>query len=76
MESMNKNERQKLILERKKLNLEKLRMEQQKLKKDKEEEVMILSMDLSKCNPLLRQYYEAKQQEILARVIVNSSSSK
>jgi hypothetical protein len=30
LESMNKNERQKLILERKKLNLEKLRMDQQK----------------------------------------------
>jgi hypothetical protein len=76
LESMKKNERQKLILERKKLNLEKLRMDRQKLKEDKEEEVMILSMDLSKCNPLLRQYYEAKQQEILARVIGNSSSSK
>ncbi|NP_001316461.1 uncharacterized protein LOC103648089 [Zea mays] len=76
LESMNKNERQKLILERKKLNLEKLRMDRQKLKEDKEEEVMILGMDLSKCNPLLRQCYEAKQQEILARVIGNSSSSK
>jgi hypothetical protein len=31
--------------------------------------------DLSKCNPLLRQYYEAKQQEILARVTGNSSSN-
>jgi hypothetical protein len=62
LESMNKNERQKLILERNKLNLEKLRMDTQKLKEDKEEKVMILSMDLSKCNPLLRQYYEAKQQ--------------
>jgi hypothetical protein len=72
---MNKNKRQKLILERKKLNLEKLRMERQKLKEDKEEEVMILSMDLSKCNTLLRQYYEAKQQEILARVTGSSSSS-
>jgi hypothetical protein len=39
--------------ERKKLNLEKLRMDWQKLKEDKEEEVMILTMDLSKCNPLL-----------------------
>jgi hypothetical protein len=39
--------------ERKKLNLEKLRMDRQKLKEDKEEEVMILTMDLSKCNPLL-----------------------
>jgi hypothetical protein len=68
LESMNKNERQKLILERKKLNLEKLKMEWKKLKEDKKEEVMILSMDLSKCNPLLRQYYKAKQQEILARV--------
>jgi hypothetical protein len=76
LESINKNERQKLILERKKLNLEKLRMDRQKLKEDKEEEVMILSMDLSKSNPLLRQYYEAKQQEILARVTGNSSSSK
>jgi hypothetical protein len=60
LESMNKNERQILLLE-KKLNLEKLRLERQKLKEDKEEEVMILSMDLSKCNPLLRMYYEAKQ---------------
>jgi hypothetical protein len=76
LESMNKNERQKLILERKKLNLEKLKMERQKLKEDKEEEVMILSMDLSKCNPLFRQYYEAKQHKILARVIGTSSSSK
>jgi hypothetical protein len=76
LESMNKNERQKLILERKKLNLEKLRMEMQKLMEDKEEEVMILSMDISKCNPLLRQYCEAKQQEILARVTGSSSSSK
>jgi hypothetical protein len=76
LESMNKNERQKLLLEKKKLNLEKLRMEMQKLKQDKEEEVMILSMDLNKCNPLLRQYYEAKQQEILARVTGSSSSSK
>ena len=75
MESMNKNERQKLILERKKLNLEKIRMDRQKLKEDKEEEVMILSMDLTKCKPLLRQYYEAKQQEILAKVTANSSSS-
>ncbi|MFW8172233.1 hypothetical protein, partial [Klebsiella pneumoniae] len=40
LESMKKNERQKLILERKKLNLEKLRMDRQKLKEDKEEEVM------------------------------------
>jgi hypothetical protein len=32
-------------------------------------------MDLTKCNPLLRQYYEAKQQEILARVTGSSSSS-
>jgi hypothetical protein len=39
--------------ERKKLDLEKLRMDWQKLKEDKEEEVMILTMDLSKCNPLL-----------------------
>jgi hypothetical protein len=54
LESMNKNKRQKLIIERKKLNLEKLRMDRQKLKEYKEEEVMILSMDLSKCNPLLR----------------------
>jgi hypothetical protein len=76
LESMNKNERQKLLLEKKKLNLEKLRMERQKLKEDKEEEVMILSMDLNKCNPLLRKYYEAKQQEILARVTGSSSSSK
>jgi hypothetical protein len=76
LESMNKNERQKLLLEKKKLNLEKLRMERQKLKEDKEEEVMILSMDLNKCNPLLRQYYEEKQQEILARVTGSSSSSK
>jgi hypothetical protein len=53
LESMNKNERQKLLLE-KKLNLEKLRLERQKLKEDKEEEIMILSMDLSKYNPLLR----------------------
>jgi hypothetical protein len=75
LESMNKNERQKLLLEKKKLNLEKLRMERQKLK-DKEEEVMILSMDLNKCNPLLRKYYEAKQQEILARVTGSSSYSK
>jgi hypothetical protein len=75
LESMNKNERQKLILERKKLNLEKIRMDRQKLKEDKEEEVMILSMDLTKCKPLLRQYYEAKQQEILAKVTANSSSS-
>jgi hypothetical protein len=60
LESMNKNEWQLLLLE-KKLNLEKLRLERQKLKEDKEEEVMILSMDLSKCNPLLRMYYEAKQ---------------
>jgi hypothetical protein len=75
LESMNKNERQKLLLE-KKLNLEKLRMERQKLKEDKEEEVMILSMDLTKCNPLLRTYYEAKKQEILARVTGSSSSSK
>jgi hypothetical protein len=73
---MNKNERWKLILERKKLNLEKLRMDRQKLKEDTKEEVMILSMDLSKCNPLLRQYYEAKQQEILARVTRTSSYSK
>jgi hypothetical protein len=51
-------------------------MEWQKLKEDKEEEVMILSMDLTKCNPLLRQYYEAKQQEILTRVTGTSSSSK
>jgi hypothetical protein len=71
LESMNKHKRQKLILERKKLNLENLKMERQK-----EQEVMILSMDLSKCNPLLRQYYEAKQQEILARVTGTSSSSK
>jgi hypothetical protein len=76
LDSMNKNERQKLLLEKKKLNLEKLRMERQKLKEDKEEEVMILSMDLNKCNPLLRKYYEAKQQEILARVTGSSSSSK
>jgi hypothetical protein len=41
----------------------KLRLERQKLKEDKEEEIMILSMDLSKCNPLLRKYYEAKQQD-------------
>jgi hypothetical protein len=75
LESINKNERQKLLLE-KKLNLEKLRMERQKLKEDNEEEVMILSMDLTKCNPLLRTYYEAKQQEILARVNGSSSSSK
>ena len=75
LESMNKNERQKLLLE-KKLNLEKLRMERQKLKEDKEEGFMILSMDLTKCNPLLRTYYEAKQQEILARVTGSSSSSK
>jgi hypothetical protein len=52
LESMNKNERQKLILGRKKLNLEKVRMDRQKLE-DKEEEVMILSMDLTKCNTLL-----------------------
>jgi hypothetical protein len=76
LESMNKNERQKLLLEKKKLNLEKLRMERQKLKEDKEDEVMILSMDLTKCNTLLRTYYEAKQQEILARVTGSSSSSK
>jgi hypothetical protein len=50
LDSMNKNERQKLLLEKKKLNLEKLRLERQKLKEDKEEEIMILSMDLSKCN--------------------------
>jgi hypothetical protein len=48
---MNKHERKKLILERKKLNLEKLKMERQKVKEDTEWEVMILSMDLSKCNP-------------------------
>jgi hypothetical protein len=76
LESMNKNERQKLLLEKEKLNLEKLRMEMQKLKEDKEEEVMILSMDLNKCNPLLQKYYEAKQQEILSRVTGSSSSSK
>jgi hypothetical protein len=76
LESINKNEGQKLLLEKKKLNLEKLRMERQKLKEDKEEEVMILSMDLNKCNPLLRKYYEAKQQEILSRVTGSSSSSK
>jgi hypothetical protein len=75
LEPMNKNERQKLLLE-KKLNLEKLRLERQKLKEDKEEEIMILSMDLSKCNPLLCKYYEAKQQEILARVTGSSSSTK
>ena len=51
LESMNRNERQKLLLEKKKLNLENLRLERHKLKEDKEEEVMILSMDLSKCNP-------------------------
>jgi hypothetical protein len=76
LESMNRNERQKLLLEKKKLNLENLRLERHKLKEDKEEEVMILSMDLSKCNPLLCTYYEAKQQEILARVTGSSSSSK
>jgi hypothetical protein len=76
LESMNKHERQKLILERKKLNLEKLKMERQKVKEDTEQEVMILSIDLSKCNPLLRQYYEAKQQEILARVTRTSLPSK
>jgi len=76
LDSMNKNERQKLLLEKKKLNLEKLRLERQKLKEDKEEEIMILSMDLSKCNPLLRKYYEAKQQEILARVTGSTSSSQ
>ena len=76
LDSMNKNERQKLLLEKKKLNLEKLRLERQKLKEDKEEEIMILSMDLSKCNPLLRQYYEAKQQEILARVTGSTSSGQ
>jgi hypothetical protein len=75
LESMNKNERQKLLLE-KKLNLEKLRLERQKLKEDKEEEIMILSMDLSKCNPLLRKYYEAKQQEILSRVTGSTSSTQ
>jgi hypothetical protein len=37
---------------------------------------MILSMDLSKCNPLLRKYYEAKQQEILARVTGSTSSTQ
>eukprot|EP00267_Zea_mays_P031122 XP_008663107.2 uncharacterized protein LOC103641541 [Zea mays] len=75
LDSMNRNERQKLLLE-KKLNLEKLRLERQKLKEDKEEEIMILSMDLSKCNPLLRKYYEAKQQEILARVTGSTSSGQ
>jgi Fic family protein len=73
LDSMNKNERQKLLLE-KKLNLEKLRLERQKLKEDKKEEIMFSSMDLSKCNPLLRKYYEAKQQEILARVTGSTSS--
>ena len=76
LEFMKKQERQKLILERKKLNLEKMKMERQKVKEDTEQEVLILSMDLTKCNPLLRQYYEAKQQEILARVTGSSSSSK
>jgi flagellar motility protein MotE (MotC chaperone) len=76
LESMNKNERQKLLLEKKKLNLEKLRLERQKLNEDKEEEIMILSMDLSKCNPLLRKYYEAKQQEILSRVTGSTSSTQ
>eukprot|EP00267_Zea_mays_P056611 XP_023156647.1 glutathione S-transferase T3-like [Zea mays] len=76
LDSMNRNERQKLLLEKKKLNLEKIRLERQKLKEDKEEEIMILSMDLSKCNPLLRQYYEAKQQEILARVTGSTSSGQ
>jgi hypothetical protein len=75
LDSMNKNERQKLILE-KKLNLEKLRLERQKLKEDKDEEIMILSMDLSKCNPLLCKYYEAKQQKILARVTGSTSSTQ
>jgi hypothetical protein len=54
LESMNRHERQKLILERKKLNLEKLKMERQKVKEDTKQEVLILIMDLSKCNPLLR----------------------
>lgn len=76
LEFMKKQERQKLILERKKLNLEKMKMERQKVKEETEHEVLILSMDLTKCNPLLRQYYEAKQQEILARVTGSSSSSK
>ena len=76
LEFMKKQESQKLILERKKLHLEKLKMERQKVKEDTEHEVMILSMDLSKCNPLLRQYYEAKQHEILARVTGTSLSSK
>jgi hypothetical protein len=53
LESMNRVNRQKLILE-KKLNLEKVKIDRQKLKEDKEEEVMIPSMDLSKCNPPLR----------------------
>jgi hypothetical protein len=47
LESLNKNEMQKLILERKKLNLKKVRMDRQKLKEDKEEGVMIFSMDLT-----------------------------
>jgi hypothetical protein len=53
LESMNRVNRQKLILE-KKLNLEKVKIDRQKLKEDKEEEVMIPNMDLSKCNPPLR----------------------
>jgi hypothetical protein len=55
LEAYDRIHRQKLIIEEK-LNLEHVRMDKQKENEDKEEEDMILSMDLNKFNMLLREY--------------------
>lgn len=55
LEAYDKIHRQKLIIEEK-LNLEHVRTDMQKENEDKEEKDMILSMDLNKCNMLLREY--------------------
>lgn len=55
LEAYDKIHRQKLIIEEK-FNLEHVRTDMQKENEDKEEKDMILSMDLNKCNMLLREY--------------------